>query len=239
MKFAVVSDIHGNLEALRITLDYLHSQQISKIICLGDVVGYGPNPNECVELVQQHCAVCLMGNHDHAVAGLTDIDYFNEYAREAILWTRKALFGHLRAYLANLPFTYEENDFFCVHSSPLKPAEWNYIFSIDDAHPNFKAVPQRVIFIGHSHVPTVFSFLHGRLKDRELRLDIDRDRYIINVGSIGQPRDGDPRACCVVVDEKNWQIRFVRLSYPVETTYRKIIEAGLPPLLARRLLVGQ
>jgi len=239
VKFAVVSDIHGNLEAFQTTLDYLHQHHISKIICLGDLVGYGPNPNECVELAQKHCTVTVMGNHDHAVLGLTDIDYFNEYARAAVLWTRRSLHRYLKGYLENLPMTYEENDFLFVHSSPVDPSEWYYIFSEAEARQNFKAVPNRVIFIGHSHVPVVFSLEKGRLFEQHLRLDIENDRYIINVGSVGQPRDGDPRSSFTIVDDQSKTVEYVRLEYPVEKTHQKILDAGLPYFLARRILVGQ
>ncbi len=239
MKFAVVSDIHGNLEAFQTTLEYLHQHHISKIICLGDLVGYGPNPNECVELAQKHCTATIMGNHDHAVLGLTDIDYFNEYARAAVLWTRRVLHKHLKGYLENLSMTYEEGDFLFVHSSPVDPSEWYYIFSEVEARQNFKAVPHRVIFIGHSHVPLVFSLREGRIFKQLIGLNIETDRYILNVGSVGQPRDGDPRSCFVIIDDEALTAEYVRLEYPVEKTYQKIVNAGLPHFLAQRILVGQ
>ncbi len=239
MKYAVISDIHANLEALQSVLKYILSKNIHKIYCLGDIVGYGPRPNECVELVRKRCEFCLMGNHDHAVLGLTDIYYFNQYAKEAVLWTRKAITQHNKAYLENLPFTQETDTVFFVHSTPLEPAEWHYIFSDRDAQQNFKNVSQPITFIGHSHIPVIFSYHRGTFYDDTIKLDLTNDRYIVNVGSVGQPRDGDPRACFVIIDEEKSTLDYVRLDYPVKKTYQEIMDNNLPPFLAMRLLAGQ
>jgi predicted phosphodiesterase len=239
VKIAVISDIHANLEALKTTLNYLHSQKITRIICLGDVVGYGPRPNECIELVKLHCEKCLMGNHDHAVLRLTDIHYFNQYAKEAILWTRRQLTHIHKAFLDNLPFTYETADTLFVHSTPVEPKEWHYIFSETDVRQNFEHVPHRLIFIGHSHIPVIFSRQKGIIKETSLQLDLANDRYIINVGSVGQPRDGDPRASLVIYDDQKRTLEYVRLPYPIEITSQEIINHNLPRFLAMRLFAGQ
>jgi len=239
VKIAVISDIHSNLEAFHTVLTFLKSEKISTIICLGDVIGYGPNPNECVELVKTHCQQCLMGNHDHAVLGMTDIYYFNQYAKEAVLWTRRELSTYNKAYLGNLVFTSEMGDIFFVHSTPIDPEEWHYIFSEYEARQNLNYIKHRLVFVGHSHIPVVFSYNGGPLMERQLKLDLEKDRYIVNVGSIGQPRDGDPRACFVLYDDQENTLEYVRLEYPVTKTYQQIIAKKLPPFLAMRLLAGQ
>lgn len=239
MKYAIISDVHANLEALQIALKYIHSKKISQIICLGDIVGYGPRPNECMELIKKHAQICLMGNHDHAVLGLTDIYYFNQYAKEALLWTRRQLLQYNKAYLENLPFSAKLNNLLFVHSTPIEPQEWHYIFSEQEARSNLDIVQEPLVFIGHSHIPVIFSYNNGAFYTEKVALNLQEDRYIVNVGSIGQPRDGDPRACFILYDEETASIEFVRLEYPVKETYRQIIDSKLPPFLAMRLLAGQ
>lgn len=239
MKIAVISDIHANLEAFKSVLKFIKSKKISKIICLGDVIGYGPRPNECVEFARKNCEICLMGNHDHAVLGLTDIYYFNQYAKEAVLWTRRKLSTHNKAYLENLPFSYEMGDALFVHSTPIEPKEWNYIFSEQEARQNLDQVEQSLAFVGHSHIPVIFSYENGAFLEDEVELDVNKDRYVINVGSIGQPRDGDPRSCFVIYDDETHTVQYIRVDYPKKKTYQEIIDNQLPPFLAMRLLAGQ
>jgi predicted phosphodiesterase len=239
VKIAVISDIHSNLEALKTTLSFLQSQNISHIICLGDVIGYGPRPNECIELVKNHCKPCLMGNHDHAVLGLTDIYYFNRYAKEAVLWTQRELSVYNKGFLENLSFTYETDETLFVHSTPIDPEEWHYIFSEYEARQNLNQISHRLIFVGHSHIPIVFSYNNGSFLENHIQLDLEKDRYIVNVGSVGQPRDGDPRLCFVIYDDQEKSIEYIRLEYPVKKTYQEIIDQKLPPFLAMRLLAGQ
>lgn len=239
MKYAIISDIHGNVEALKNVLTHLESEEISQIICLGDVVGYGPKPNECVELIKERTDVCLMGNHDHAVLGLTDVNHFNQYARDAVLWTRRTMTQYNKTFLENMPFTSTAKEALFVHATPLEPQEWHYIFSADEARRNLDSIKQRVAFIGHSHIPVVFSYKDGIIDKEELTLDLKNDRYIINVGSIGQPRDGDPRSCFVLFDDDIGELSYRRLEYPVETTYQQIVDSQLPSFLAMRLFAGQ
>lgn len=239
MRIAVISDIHSNLEALKTALSFLKTKNISRIICLGDVIGYGPRPNECVELVKANCAVCLMGNHDHAVLGLTDIYYFNQYAKEAILWSRRKLSVYNKAYLENLLFTYVMDKTLFVHSTPIDPEEWHYIFSDYEARQNLDQIEHRLVFVGHSHIPVIYSYNKGAFLESAVKLDLENDRYVVNVGSIGQPRDGDPRSCFVIFDDAENTIEYVRAEYPVKKTYQEIIDQKLPPFLAMRLLAGQ
>ncbi|GAB4368507.1 MAG: metallophosphoesterase family protein [Calditrichia bacterium] len=238
MKIAIISDIHANLAALRESLDYIKKEKVDKIVCLGDVVGYGPRPNECVELVRKHCQVCLMGNHDHAVLGLTDTYHFNQYAREAVNWTQRTLTLHNRAFLESLPFSHHENELLYVHSTPIYPEEWHYILSEYEANQYLKQIKQHVCFVGHSHIPVVYSTERKSFYLEEAILDFKKQKYIVNVGSVGQPRDGDPRLCFVIFDTDSGLLRMVRLEYAVQETYSEILENQLPPFLAMRLLAG-
>jgi diadenosine tetraphosphatase ApaH/serine/threonine PP2A family protein phosphatase len=142
-----------------------------------------------------------MGNHDHAVLGLTDIYYFNQYAKETVLWTQRKLSVYNKGFLENLSFTYETDEALFVHSTPVDPEEWHYIFSEYEARQNLNQIPHRLVFVGHSHIPVVFSYNKGSFVESRIQLDLEKDRYIINVGSIGQPRDGDPRSCFVIYDD--------------------------------------
>lgn len=239
MKVAIISDIHANLEAFQTVLTYLQAENISEIICLGDIIGYGPRPNECVGLVQTHCQTCLMGNHEHGVLGLTDVHYFNQYAQDALLWTRRHLFQYHKAYLGNLPYSFAAGDALFVHSTPLQPEEWHYIFTAEEARQNLQRITHRLVFVGHSHIPMIFSYRSGAIGTGRVQLNLEEDRYIVNVGSVGQPRDGNPRACFVIFDRDAHALEYIRLEYPVEKTHREILENHLPPFLAMRLLTGQ
>jgi diadenosine tetraphosphatase ApaH/serine/threonine PP2A family protein phosphatase len=237
MKIAILSDIHSNLEALDAALEYIRGRDIDNIYCLGDIVGYGPNPNECVERIRENCKVALMGNHDYAAVGMADIEYFNDYARASVFWTRDTLSQENLTYLESLPFSYEEEAFLLVHSSPSNPSRWHYILSREIAEIEMDYFKQPLCFIGHSHVPVVYS-ADQAIREHHISLDTDGRKYIINVGSIGQPRDGEPKLCFVVYDTESRELEYVRLHYPVNTTYEKIIKNGLPVFLAERLLKG-
>lgn len=238
MKIVVISDIHSNLAALDEALNYIKGHEPDKIVCLGDIVGYGPRPNECVELIRQKCQICLMGNHDHAVLGLTDIYHFNQYAREAVNWTKRTLTIQNKGYLENLPFSHHENEILYVHSTPLHPQEWHYILSNYEAQQYLAGIKQRICFVGHSHIPLIFSSENESMYEEEIKLDLKNKKYIINVGSVGQPRDGDPRLCFVTFDTQTNIINFVRLEYAIQKTYNEILENQLPAFLAMRLLAG-
>lgn len=237
MKFAVISDIHSNLEALRIAFDYIDEQDIEEVYCLGDVVGYGPNPNECVELVRERCNAVLMGNHDFAAVGLADIEYFNDYAKASVFWTRESLTEENLAWLHNLPFEHVYDEFIFVHASPSNPSHWYYILSHDVARMEMNYFRQKVCFIGHSHVPVIYT-KKGTFHQTPMKLETKSEKYIINVGSVGQPRDGDPKLCFTVYDTETDTCEHVRLNYSISSTYQKIIKSGLPVFLAERLLKG-
>jgi predicted phosphodiesterase len=238
VKIVVISDIHSNLAALRNSIDFIKEYTADKIVCLGDIVGYGPRPNECVDLVREYCQICLMGNHDHAVLGLTDTYHFNQYAREAVNWTKRTLTIQNKGYLEGLPFSHHENEILYVHSTPVHPQEWHYILSDMEAQEYLSQIKQRICFVGHSHIPLVFTNEGISFYKEEVELDLEDRKYIINVGSVGQPRDGDPRLCFVTLDTEKNLLNFVRLEYPVQETYNEILENQLPAFLAMRLLAG-
>lgn len=238
MRVVVLSDIHSNLAALRTAFHYIEKLKPHKIVCLGDIVGYGPRPNECVELVQQKCQIYLMGNHDHAVLGLTDTYHFNQYARDAVNWTRRALTIQNKAFLENMTFFHSENEILYVHSTPIQPEEWHYILSEYEARQYMQRMKQQLCFVGHSHIPVIFSSADPARYQEEFDVSDKKKKYIINVGSIGQPRDGDPRLCFVLYDTEKEKIKFFRLDYPIQETYQEILENKLPPFLAMRLFAG-
>ncbi len=242
MKYAIISDIHGNLEALQSVLADIERREIESIICLGDVVGYGPNPNECVELIREKAEFILAGNHDHAPIGKLDVAYFNPWARTAIEWTRQQLDESSVEFLLSLPLKLEIDGFTVVHSTPHDPEEWNYIITIGDAVKNFPEFKSQVCFIGHSHVPMTISLdeLDICRVVRENPLHIEKQlRYIINVGSVGQPRDLNPRSSFGIYDTTEKVFELCRVDYDIAKTQNKIRESNLPDFLAERLEVGQ
>jgi predicted phosphodiesterase len=237
MKIAILSDIHSNLEALETAFEYIDKEDISKVYCLGDIVGYGPNPNECIEIIRERCDVVLMGNHDYAALGLANIEYFNDYAKASVFWTISSLEQDNLDYLHDLPFSYKGDNFLLVHASPSTPPHWHYVLSHDVAMMEMRHFEQNICYIGHSHVPIIYS-KNGAYRNSPIKIETKSQKYIINVGSIGQPRDGDPKLCFAVLDTENNQFEYIRLDYRVNRTYEKIIKSGLPVFLAERLLKG-
>lgn len=240
MKYAIISDIHGNLEALEAVLAEIVPRPIDRYICLGDIVGYGANPRECLERVRDLNPIVVTGNHDAAACERTDIRYFNQPARAAALWTRDQLSLPERNYLASLPLVEEVEGMAMVHSSLNEPEKWHYILSQFDARPTFNLLPGPACFIGHSHVPVAFEEKGGgvRVLPPEVMME-GGVRYIINVGSVGQPRDGDPRASFALWDTQAGRVEIIRVEYPIKPAQEKILRAGLPAILASRLSAGQ
>lgn len=240
MRYAIISDVHSNLEALEVVLFELEKESPDQTLFLGDIVGYGPDPNECINKIKEVADIVLIGNHDHAAIGLTDISYFNPYAREAIEWTIGELTEERKTYLSHLPFTESIDDMFLVHSTPKRPKDWNYIFTLEDVIENFEYFSQRVCFIGHSHVSVIITMDNsGRLDVLKDEVTIEKDhRYIINVGSVGQPRDGNPDAAYVIFDKGRSSVSIRRVSYNYRKTQEKMKKAGLPDYLIERLAKG-
>jgi putative phosphoesterase len=235
MRIAIISDIHSNLEALTKALEIIDTKNIDEIVCLGDIVGYGANPNECVEIVKKRAKYVVMGNHDFAVAvDPTELVYFNSYARESDLWTRSVLTEENLEFLRSLPFTISIKNLLFVHSSPAQPREWEYIFTEAQAKVQFKYFTEKICFIGHSHLPGIFpetGLYNGKIDKN--------NRYIINVGSIGQPRDGDWRLSFGIFDTDTWTYENIRSEYEVDKASLKILQNGLPDFLARRIIIGR
>ncbi|MFQ5907037.1 MAG: metallophosphoesterase family protein, partial [bacterium] len=203
--------------------------------------GYAANPNRCAQLIREVADAAILGNHDSAAIGTTAAESFNPLAKAAVSWTIEELSLENKEYLESLAATLELGDSLSVHASPSDPYMWRYIFSTDDARMEFLHFKQALCFIGHSHQPVTFVYSKGRvIIDTRADLDIeDGNRYIINVGSVGQPRDLDARAAYAIYDTDRDTVQIKRTEYDVETARRKIIEAGLPRFLGDRLLLGR
>lgn len=225
MKIGILSDIHANLEALKVALMRLEKEHAEQIYCLGDIIGYGANPNECIETVRANCHAAVIGNHDDALIGRTSAHHFNSYARAALDWTARVITAENLEYLKSLPMTYSEHNMLMVHATPADPPGWNYVLHEQDTPPHFAVLPPHTVsFIGHSHIPT--------------RFDGEEGRMLINVGSVGQPRDRDPRSCCAIFDTESRKLEWLRESYDVQEAARKIRTVNLPEFLAARLFIG-
>jgi len=239
MKTLVISDIHANLSALDAVLN--DAGEFDAVWCLGDVVGYGPDPNECIERLQELPHRCLAGNHDWAVLGRLALEDFNADAQRACLWTREQLTPASLRYLESLEERIVEGDFTLVHGSPRHPI-WEYIIYLSNARANFAHFDTPYCFIGHTHVPVIFRDRGSEVDIRPIELGVPlalgQERLIINPGSVGQPRDGDFRASYVILDVEAGTIEYRRVPYPVEETQRKMAQAGLPPRLIIRLSYG-
>lgn len=232
MNIAIISDIHSNLEALTSVLHEIERRKITRIYSLGDVVGYGANPNECIQLLREKRIPCVAGNHDKAAIKEIDIDDFSEAARAGIVWTRSVLTHESVQYLMSLPLTIEEQGIYFVHGSPDDPQEFRYLIYPEDTFFSYQAFSASLCVVGHTHRPVVFC-------EDMVSTHITRDKkFIVNVGSVGQPRDGNWRACFVLFDTDNWSFEYVRVEYDVNAARQKILDAGLPKKLGDRLLVG-
>jgi predicted phosphodiesterase len=243
MRTAVIADIHANLEALQAVLERIHALNVDEIVCLGDIVGYNANPNECVEIMREKKIACVLGNHDASAAGIEEPVHFNLLARKAVLWTRGVLVEKNRRFLIDLPRERQVHDFFLFHGSIHDTNR--YLLTRGDAVDNFQllaGLPEgpRLGFFGHTHVGTASIDHQGRISSdlsSELSLSSGK-RYLINPGSVGQPRDGDPRASFLVYDRDDRTVLVFRAEYDIKMCQDKIVRAGLPPQLAWRLEQG-
>lgn len=242
MRTAVCSDIHANLEALEAVRGAAEERAVHRWVCLGDIVGYGADPAACLKAVRSLTEQILQGNHDAAVAGLQDLEYFNGFAREAVLWTREHLGAQDRQYLGELPYTCEGDQSFYVHAEPADPGAWGYVDSRADVAAAMAAVASRLCFVGHSHQALAFAADGSRVESVAAgagRIELREGyRYLVNVGSVGQPRDGDARSCFAIHDDEAGSIELVRVDYDISRAQEKILRAGLPPFLAARLQRG-
>jgi predicted phosphodiesterase len=247
VRVAVITDIHSNLPALEAVLADLGREDPDEVWCLGDIVGYGADPDACTALVGEVVERCLAGNHDLVVRGDIDIAYFAMSAGAAARWTVKVITDETRAYLQPLSPLGEREGVGLYHASPRDPV-WEYVLSVRQAADCLQVQRQRVSLIGHSHVACYFSRPNGDATIEETigevanggtELEIADGRWLINPGSVGQPRDGDPRAAWLLLDTEAWTASFRRVEYPVETAAKSIVDAGLPRQLADRLFSGQ
>lgn len=243
---AVISDVHSNQPALEAVLAEIDATRVDEIWCLGDVVGYGAQPDACADLIQQRCDVCLAGNHDLAVLGALDISTFSETAAAAVEWTRENASAGTLEFLRGLAPAAAREGVGLFHASPSDPI-WEYVLSIDQAETGLDAQAQRVGLIGHSHISLFFTRPDGgRRGDTQgaqagdgALLSLESGSWLLNPGSVGQPRDGDPRAAWLELDTEAWTARFHRTDYDIATAAETILAAGLPSQLAERLGVGR
>jgi len=241
MRVAVVSDIHSNLHALDAVLEAVDREQPDAVWCLGDIVGYGPRPDECCRIVEERAAICLGGNHDLGVRGDVDIDNFAPDAAAAALWTRGVLGEGAKAFLDRLDPTAETDGAQLFHASPRDPV-WEYILTDQAAAAALEDTSAPLVLVGHSHVPLAVTVARGELAGGHApagtEVSLGDNRWLLNPGSVGQPRDGDARAAWLLLDLDAGQASFRRVDYAIAETQAEIREAGLPPILGERLSSG-
>lgn len=242
MRIAIISDIHGNLEALTSVLEDSRAEGAEAYVCLGDIVGYGADPGRCIDIIiSLNPKAVIMGNHDAAVSGAESIANFNDYAADAIIWTIRRMSKAHMDYLLSLPYHYEGDGWVAYHANPCDPKGWGYVLSKMDVRRCFECFDCLICFIGHSHIQFLAEMEEdgttGIFQEGEISLK-DGCRYLINPGSVGQPRDGDPRASYAIWDMEAGKILLKRVDYDIASAGRKILMAGLPRLLAERLEIG-
>jgi predicted phosphodiesterase len=241
VRYGIISDIHGNLEAFEAALAALSREKIDQYLCVGDIVGYGANPVECIVKTRALTPFIVCGNHDIASSGLAGISAFNEAAKKAVVWTRNNLNRESVTFLKGLNFLYKNEHVILVHGTLEEPEAFHYMSDGYDADRTFRLMGNtRICFVGHSHVPGIFSRRAGKINyfcKEKTKLSKD-EKLIVNVGSVGQPRDGDPRLSYAVYDTDRNLIELKRAAYDIKTAQEKIRKTGLPPFLADRLGEG-
>ena len=238
-----MSDIHGNLPAFETVLEDARDEGVDEIWCLGDLVGYGAQPEECVALARESCSICLAGNHDLVVTGDIDIADFSRTAAVAALWTRDHMGKDAMAFLRALDPKDDRRALGLYHASPRDPV-WEYVLSTGQAEDCIRLMQPRVGAVGHSHVALFFHKnetpnVVGSQTPGGTRLMMSEGRWLINPGGVGQPRDGDPRAAWLLLDTETWTATWRRVEYPIDDAARAIEQAGLPTVLGERLYSGQ
>ena len=242
MSIVILSDIHSNLESFQAVLKDCSREEVDRFSFLGDIVGYGADPDPCIETLRGLTSHIVAGNHDWAVAGSTETDYFNPAAQTAVFWTAGTISASNASFLTALPLTISLPGMLLVHATPYQPETWDYIYSLSEASRSFTCFDQQICFTGHSHTPISF------VQDEEGTVSVltgttftlhDSCRYLINVGSVGQPRDGDPRAAYGIYNPENASFVLKRVPYDIKRTQEKIRAAGLPTFLASRLAAGR
>ena len=243
MRVAIISDIHANRQALEAVLEQAGAARCDEVWCLGDIVGYGADPEACVGLIRAHADLCLAGNHDLGVTGALSVEAFSDVARRAAIWTAGVISARTREFLASLAPAGERDRVSLYHGSPRDPV-WEYVIPPQQAELAMAAQEHRISLVGHTHVPVAFQrrdgerAVGGARREGE-QLELGLGRWLLNPGSVGQPRDGDPRAAWLELDADRWTASFRRVGYDVSGAARAIRAAGLPEALAERLHAGQ
>lgn len=242
MRYGIFSDIHSNLEAFEAVIKAYKKEAIDKYLCIGDVVGYATNPKECIEQTKSLAAVTIAGNHDWASVKLFSVDYFNPRAKEAIFWTMRNLEARESEFLESLKLVYRNEDLILVHGTLNNPGDFDYMSNGYIAEETFRLMETNICFVGHTHIAATY------IKDNSERIQyqengiIDikpQDKYIVNVGSVGQPRDGNRKATYCIYDTDKKRVQIKRVDYDVSAVRKKIIDCGLPQFLGDRLLIGR
>jgi predicted phosphodiesterase len=244
MKLAIISDIHANSEALEAVLADIKASNVDEILCLGDIVGYGANPNECIDLVKKSCNLILLGNHDAAAVGLLSTQHFNIHAKIAIEWTMGNLTGASHSFLKSLPLKETKLSHTFVHATPYEPNMWYYITSLEEAAFNFQFFETEFCFVGHTHIPIIIVLE----EEKEVYVhqgeslnwsQLEKVRFLINVGSVGQPRDRNPNSCYGIIDSDAKTFTYHRVQYDVQKTQAKMRKIKMPEFLITRLDEGR
>lgn len=245
MRYGIFSDVHSNLEALEAVLDLFKKERIQSFICLGDLVGYGPNPNECVQRILSLKKVQITaGNHDYASVGLKELTWFNNFAARSLVWTRRHLKEENRNCLMRLPRLIDASQFTLAHGSPRDPVD-EYLLTPRQYLDNLEFFRTPICFVGHTHVPSIFftdslGVIQHKILSNEEVFPIDpQGKTIVNVGSVGQPRDGDPKASCMIFDAIKNEVQLFRCSYDIAAVQEKMKQASLPLFLIERLSYGR
>jgi predicted phosphodiesterase len=241
MRIAVISDIHANYHALEAVLAAIDAEQPDEVWCLGDLVGYGPRPNRCCRIVASRAAICLAGNHDLGVLGDEPLELFSLDAAAAAQWSQGVLEPDPRAYLQSLKPVLRRKDVELYHASPRDPV-WDYVLTEDAAVESLALTTAPIVLVGHSHVPLAVTIeddsVAGGVAPEGTEVALEGRRWLLNPGSVGQPRDGDPRAAWLLLDLGAGRASFRRIEYPVKQTQEEILARDLPETLATRLAVG-
>ena len=244
MRIAIISDIHANYEALEAILSDSKDQKVEDIVCLGDIVGYGANPNECIELVRKNCPLCILGNHDAAAVGLLSTDHFNVHAKIAIDWTVDNLTESAQSFLRSFPLKKNRTGSTFVHATPYEPNMWYYITSLEEAAFNFQFFDTTFCFVGHTHIPIIIVLE----KEKEVYVhqgtsidwaDRKQARFLINTGSVGQPRDRNPKSCYGILDSETQTFSLRRVEYDIVKAQNKMRKIKMPDFLITRLKDGR